>query len=215
MDTATIKRETLILSASVVFLLDPLLLELFNLVHTPKLLALGFTRLIQTLAVLAVVRFFQNDFACIGLAGKDNVPGIVKGAIWSLITAGITLVVFLGLSVSGVNPLKLIRTTLPGSTVQTVYYFIVGGLIAPVAEEIFFRGVLYRFLRPWGFAFALTVSTAVFASFHVLFSGQTFPVVQVAGGILFAVSFEKVKSLWAPVIIHASGNIAIFTLSLI
>ncbi len=215
MDTATVKRETLILSAATVFLLDPLLLELFKTLNTPNLVALGLTRLLQTLAVLAVVRFFQKDLACIGLDIPNTLNGLFKGTVWSLITGAVTLAVFLGLYVSGVNPLKLFRTSLPGSTIQTVSYFIVGGLIAPVAEEVFFRGVLYRFLRPWGFAFALAVSTAVFASFHVLFSGQTFPVTQIAGGILFAACFENVKSLWAPIVIHSTGNIAIFTLSLL
>lgn len=215
MEPAAIRRETLILSAGVVFLLDPLLLELFHFIHTPKLVSLGLTRLIQTLGVFAIVLVFQKSLAPIGLAKTDLFHSLKKGALWALGTGLVTLAFFFLLYVSGVNPLKMVKTRLPKDTIQVVYYFITGGLIAPVAEEVFFRGVLFGFLRNWGFAFALCVSTAIFASFHMLFSGQIFPVTQIAGGFLFATSFEKEKSLWVPIIIHATGNIAIFTLSLL
>jgi len=215
MEPATVKRETLILSAGVVFLLDPLLLELFHFVHTPKLVGLALTRLIQTLGVLAIVLAFQKSLAPIGLSSDHLWNGLKKGTLWALGTGIITLACFFLLYVLGVSPVKMLKTRLPHETIQIIFYFITGGLIAPVAEEVFFRGVLFGFLRTWGFAFALCVSTAIFASFHVLFSGQIFPVTQIAGGLLFATSFEKEKSLWVPIIIHATGNIAIFTLSLL
>ena len=92
---------------------------------------------------------------------------------------------------------------------------VAGGLAAPLAEEVYFRGVLFRFLRTRGFLFALVVSTTVFAGAHMLFSGRSLPLTQIAGGILFAWSFEKEKSLWVPMVIHSTGNIALFTLSLL
>jgi membrane protease YdiL (CAAX protease family) len=118
--------------------------------------------------------------------------------LWSLATGLVTLACFLLLYLLGVNPLKMLKTRLPHETIQIVFYFITGGLIAPLAEEVFFRGVLFGFLRTWGFAFALCVSTAIFASFHVLFSGQIFPVTQIAGGLLFAISFEKENLCGSP-----------------
>lgn len=215
MDTGTIRRETLILSAGAVFLLDPLLMGMFQGLHVPGLVGLGLTRVVQTLAVIGVVLYFQKSLESIGLSGGGLVQGLTRGALWAGATGGVTLFFFFLLHISGVNPLKLFRAPLPDETWKTLCYFVTGGLVAPVAEEVFFRGVLYRFLRVRGFAFALVLSTAIFASFHVLFSGQRFPVTQIAGGLLFAWSMEKEKTLWVPIIIHATGNIAIFTLSLL
>ncbi|RUA03071.1 MAG: CPBP family intramembrane metalloprotease, partial [Deltaproteobacteria bacterium] len=41
------------------------------------------------------------------------------------------------------------------------------------------------------------------------------PVTQLAGGVVFAVAYEKTGSLMAPVMIHILGNLSIFTLALV
>jgi membrane protease YdiL (CAAX protease family) len=41
-----------------------------------------------------------------------------------------------------------------------------------------------------------------------------FPLTQLVGGILFALSYEYSGNLMVPITIHATGNLAIFTLSL-
>ena len=50
-----IKIETLIASTAAVFILDPLLLGLFQALAIPRFLGLGLARIVQTLAVLALV----------------------------------------------------------------------------------------------------------------------------------------------------------------
>jgi membrane protease YdiL (CAAX protease family) len=216
METAEIRRETLILSAGVVFLLDPVLLSFFSALALPKLIGLGFTRILETAGIIAIVLFFQKNLSPIGFIKGEAASGIKKGFLWSAATGALTLSVFLALYFSGINPVKLFRAPVPNSSFDMACYFITGGIIAPVAEEVFFRGVLYRFLRSWGFTFALAVSTSIFAAFHVLFGGsRMLPLTQILGGVLFAVSLEKGKSLWVPIIIHATGNIAIFSLSLL
>jgi len=47
---------------------------------------------------------------------------------------------------------------------------------------------------------------------HVAFS--KIPIVQVVGGIVFAVAYEIEESLMVPITIHVLGNLAIFTLSM-
>ena len=86
-----------------------------------------------------------------------------------------------------------------------------GYVIAPVAEEIFFRGILYGFFRQWGIMVALVISTALFVISHAIGSGL--PITQVIGGLLFAVAYEIEKNLLVPIIIHSLGNLAIFCLS--
>ena len=94
-----------------------------------------------------------------------------------------------------------------------VLFFVVGVLVAPMAEEVFFRGILYGFFRRWGVSAALVLSTLLFVLPHLGTSGL--PITQVIGGVLFAVAYEKEGSLIVPIIIHASGNMAIFTFSLL
>jgi len=82
-----------------------------------------------------------------------------------------------------------------------------------MTEEVFFRGILYGFLRRWGIAVALVLSTCAFAFTHGL--GHGFPLTQVVGGILFAAAYEVEKNLLVPISIHCLGNLAIFSLSLL
>ena len=90
-------------------------------------------------------------------------------------------------------------------------FFILGGFFAPLAEEIFFRGILYGFFRKWGISTAIIVSTLLFVLPHT--SGHTLPITQIIGGILFAVSYEVEKNLLVPITIHSLGNLAIFTIA--
>ena len=41
------------------------------------------------------------------------------------------------------------------------------------------------------------------------------PVTQVVGGLVFALAYEYSGSLLAPILIHALGNLAIFSLALL
>ncbi|MDF1554652.1 MAG: type II CAAX endopeptidase family protein [Deferrisomatales bacterium] len=89
----------------------------------------------------------------------------------------------------------------------------VGGLIAPLFEELVFRGVLYAGLRRRLPAAAATLAvTALFAAAHLPTSGV--PWVQAVGGVLFCVTYELSGSLWAPALVHATGNLALFLLPL-
>jgi len=106
----------------------------------------------------------------------------------------------------------VIRTGFPKSSEDLLLFFLVGGIVAPVTEEVFFRGILYGFLRRWGILVALVLSTAAFALTHGI--GHGFPVTQVVGGILFAGAYEIEKNLVVPITIHCLGNLAIFSLSM-
>jgi hypothetical protein len=112
---------------------------------------------------------------------------------------------------AGINSLSMIRTSLPKNSASLLLFFLVGGIVAPVAEEVFFRGILYGFLRRWGIVVALVLSTSAFAFTHGL--GHGFPLIQVVGGILFAAAYEIEKNLVVPLTIHCLGNLAIFALS--
>ncbi len=175
------------------------------------MLRLGVARLLELGLIVWIVHIVETNVVAIGLHRTRWITGLKKGLLWSAgfgIFSGIVLTI---LHIAGINPLSLIRTSLPKDSASLFLFFLVGGILAPVAEEVFFRGILYGFLRRWGIALALVLSTAAFAVTHGL--GHGFPLTQVVGGLLFAVAFEIEKNLLAPITIHCLGNLAIFSLS--
>lgn len=109
--------------------------------------------------------------------------------------------------------MKYLIIPLPHGSNELILLFLTAGFISPVAEELFFRGLIYRYLRRYGFVPALLLSTTIFASLH--FENNTLPITQIIGGIVFALSFEYSKSIVTPIVIHMSGNITLLLLSMI
>jgi len=78
------------------------------------------------------------------------------------------------------------------------------GLAVPFAEELFFRGVLYRWMRSrWGFWTGLLASSLVFGLLHVDLSlaGATFIM-----GLALGWIYERSQSLWPSILIHTFNN---------
>ncbi|RLB28265.1 MAG: hypothetical protein DRG87_09690, partial [Deltaproteobacteria bacterium] len=139
------------------------------------------------------------------------VHGFTRGLLWSAGFGMVALVVYLVLYAVGIDALPLIKTHTPEAPREIILLFLVGGVVGPAAEEVFFRGFLYGFFRRWGVFVALTMSTLIFVLAHPGF--PHIPVTQVVGGIVFAMAYEAGGSLLAPLTIHALGNTAIFMLS--
>lgn len=149
----------------------------------------------------------------LGIFPKRIIPGILRGFLWS---AGFGLIVGLAaviLMAAGLHPADLIAASLPSAQPGLLFFFVVGGIIGPVAEEMFFRGMLYGYFRSWGMWPALLLSTAVFVLAHAIF--HRIPLPQIVGGILFAIAYEKEKNLMVPITIHVLGNLAIFTIAIL
>jgi len=86
-----------------------------------------------------------------------------------------------------------------------VFFLIMGALIAPVLEEIVFRGFLYRaWERRWGWIPAMLGVSALFALYHRSFASAF------VSSVLFVCLFRRTGSLWAPIVVHAAGNIALW-----
>ncbi|HZO60878.1 MAG TPA: type II CAAX endopeptidase family protein [Solirubrobacterales bacterium] len=80
--------------------------------------------------------------------------------------------------------------------------------IAPIAEEVFFRGFLYQsFRNSFGVWPGAILSGLVFGVIHLEF----FKLVQLAIlGVILALLFEKTRSLWPPIMLHAINNTLAF-----
>jgi len=85
-------------------------------------------------------------------------------------------------------------------------------VLAPVVEELVFRGLLYRMLRErWGVLVSVAVSAAFFSLIHhgMLFSPQ------LIGGVIFALAYEWSRSLWVSIALHMGANTAVYLLSVL
>ena len=212
METKRIRLKTFLLAVVSVFILEAAA-GFLSLPDDFKLPFIGMLRIIEIIMLLLIARFFEKSTASIGLEPATLWKGLTRGCLWSAgfaILAGISGIV---LFLFGVNPLPLFRTNLPGNPLSLSLFFLVGGIIAPFAEEMFFRGLIFGFFRRTGFWFALVFSTVFFVSLHS--SASFIPISQIVGGIVFAVAYELEKNLLVPVTIHVAGNLAIFSISLL
>jgi membrane protease YdiL (CAAX protease family) len=78
------------------------------------------------------------------------------------------------------------------------------GGIASFAEELFFRGVIYQYLRNrWGIWPAVFISSFIFGIAHgdLAIGGAALVI-----GIVLALLYEYSHSLWAAIIVHAANN---------
>lgn len=184
-----------------------------NLVEPLTVAELGPVRIAQIIFLLILIKIREKSLLPIGLTSTGAYQGIKKGLTWAVIFGAAAGLALLIINLLGTNVLKLFQMQLPADGYKLIVFFLVGAFIAPVAEEIFFRGILYGFFRRWGVLPALVLSMLFFVLSHP--SRHTIPVTQIIGGILFAVAYEMEKNLLVPITIHILGNLAIFTIAVV
>jgi membrane protease YdiL (CAAX protease family) len=189
---------------------------------SPPLVAIGLARCLEMgliVLIFYVSRKGFNGLDAIGLSRRRMKRGLRQGLIWSACFGVLAGIGGFMLFLAGMDPFRLIHVNLPQTKSGLFLFFVVGGVIAPVAEEILFRGVIYGYLRKnvfsglrhWGIWPALIISTALFVMAHQ--TGSGIPLPQLVGGVVFCLTYEMEKSLVTPIIIHSLGNLALFTLS--
>jgi membrane protease YdiL (CAAX protease family) len=126
-------------------------------------------------------------------------------AFWLLAAAGLAAAWLHRVATGEAPPprkiLELLPCADPGPRVIMICITI---LLSPVAEEVFFRGVLFSSLRArCGFWAAALMSSLVFAGLHL--SPVHFPSLLVLGLVL-AWLYERTGSLWPAMVLHALHN---------
>jgi membrane protease YdiL (CAAX protease family) len=96
-----------------------------------------------------------------------------------------------------------------------VWFFLVAAVIAPIVEELFFRGFLFQgFRQTYGWRPALLLSSAIFGAAHLdpVSLVPTFVL-----GCVLAYLFHRSNSVWPGIIFHATVNsmslIAVYVIS--
>jgi membrane protease YdiL (CAAX protease family) len=90
----------------------------------------------------------------------------------------------------------------PFAPILNYIEFIVAVIIAPIVEEILFRGVmLHRFTIKWGVKWAILASSIIFALFHA----------DIIGAFIFAIVmcilYIKTASILVPIVAHIINNL--------
>lgn len=110
------------------------------------------------------------------------------------------------------------RMDLFGAGMDTWYgnvlLFVGIGILAPIAEELFFRGLIYDWFRQrapiW---LSVLVSSVIFGFAH--FDSVGVAVSAFIMGIVLAVAYERTKSLWVSIGIHIVTNSIAYLLILV
>jgi membrane protease YdiL (CAAX protease family) len=86
--------------------------------------------------------------------------------------------------------------------------FLSGVIIAPIAEEIVFRGYLYKAFRDrFRPSYAIVLSAALFSAIHLeLLAAVPLFVI----GVVLAYVYEKTGNLMAPITLHVLNNAVAF-----
>jgi membrane protease YdiL (CAAX protease family) len=150
-------------------------------------------------------------------ARAEALRALLGGAIYAgPVILATSVIAFAAVGIAGVTPPSPLPPThtLDG----LVLHLIAGAMVAPVAEELLFRGfALTAWRRTVGVRGAIIRSSIVFVLAHVLFvSGDTFGetvrVALVAGLVRIPVAvalgwlFVRTGSIWGPIGLHAAFN---------
>lgn len=100
------------------------------------------------------------------------------------------------------HDVEMAQALVPAEMVRSL---LVMGILAPLTEELVFRGLLYRaWEAKWGWIPAMLASSALFAAYHPNI------VPAFVAGILYACVYRRTGSIWAPILVHAAFNVLVW-----
>jgi membrane protease YdiL (CAAX protease family) len=103
-----------------------------------------------------------------------------------------------------VSNVQVVIGGLPLDAVTIALAFIAVAVAAPLAEELYFRGLMYQaFRRHWGVAAATVASAVFFSAAHLL---PPLALVLLYMGVVLALVFQWLGSLRASIALHALNN---------
>jgi membrane protease YdiL (CAAX protease family) len=210
MEPDRIKMSTLLAATAAIVLLEWAAYSAVSEALASAMVATGLIRSIGIGLLLAITFKMQGRLDAIGLRPSAIGSGTLRGIVWSMSFGAVVVAGLIIGRLAGFNLVELLKFRLSHRPADILLFFVVGSVIAPVAEEIYFRGLVYGYLRRWGSGVAILGSTFLFVAAHPAL--QIIPVTQIIGGLLFAIAYEVEKNLMVPIVIHTTGNLALFSL---
>lgn len=171
-----------------------------DLAQSAAVLLLEFAYLLPVVLIFAWrhihwkhLKFGKFEWSALGIG-----CGLLIGSYVIIIIHNI-LLFLLGIDTQGENIMKLFA-----ELDSPFWFFVVGAVIAPIVEEVFFRGFLFQGLRErYGWTTAMWLSAVIFAVAHLdlVVLIPTFIL-----GCLLAYIFHRSNSIWPGVILHFLVN---------
>lgn len=149
----------------------------------------------------ALVHWLERRDVVAELAPRPAIPQLVIGAVigFILLTIVIGGLVFSGFGTVVVPPVIIIPTLA-----------IAISLISGVAEELLFRGAMFRIVEErWGTLVALLISAGFFGAVHGGNQGATVlssVAIAIEAGLLLALAYSATRTLWLPIGLHFGWN---------
>jgi membrane protease YdiL (CAAX protease family) len=148
------------------------------------------------------IRKYKVGWKALGLKGFDvSVLGIGCGLLLLSYAFNLVYGLFLGLFGLSIQP-----DVVPLFTgLSSPWLLFIGGIVvAPLVEEIFFRGFVFAGLRNrYGWQKAALLSAALFGLIHFT-PTAIIPIFLL--GYIFAYLYQRSGSLWPSILMHASSN---------
>ena len=169
----------------------------------------------QAVGLLGVLLLLRRRSVPLGplvgpLRPTGRLLGIGAGLGVTTIVVSLTVVsILVGLSGNDAAPEQLLTGDVMGSPLQILLAVLIAVVLAPLAEELVFRGLLHRNLRRrMRIVPATLISSVLFAIVHVevVFSQPIALVGLTLAGAVMAIAYERTGSLVVPVVIHAVYN---------
>jgi hypothetical protein len=142
--------------------------------------------------------------------GRLSSRSVVHGLGWGLLFLVVSAVVSTVLAAFGVEQNQAQQFPLEGTgTAGRVAVLLAGGLLAPFAEEVFFRGYVFRAMAARkGLARGVIYSSLLFGIVHLNLAAFL-PIS--LGAVLLALAYHRSRDLWTAIVAHAVNNIFAFT----
>lgn len=197
--------DTWIGVALLVLLSIGMLVALFLGVNRKFLQNIGvlFLELIYLLPIVLIFAWRRIHWKYLGF-GKFtlNVMGLGCGLLiggYIIIILHNALLYVFGISAQGDQIFEILN-----QLESPVWFFITGAVIAPLVEEIFFRGFLFQgFRQKYGWLPAILLSSAIFGVAH-LDPVSLIPTFVL--GCVLAYVYHRSNSVWPGIIFHAAVN---------
>jgi len=166
------------------------------------------TGVILLLVWLAMRFYYRRNLSSIGLGASGRWDGFLLGVRWGPVlfllvsTAGLLVQVLFKVSPMPQPFTKMVLSTY--NPIQLVVAFLMGVVLAPIGEEVLFRGVVFPALKDrLGAVMGIIISSLMFGVLHA----DPLRLVPLAlGGAFLAVLYQHTSSLYAPIAAHGVWN---------
>lgn len=160
---------------------------------------IGLGLAIYKLAIVKLGERPRDDLPAFG-AVKDLAIGVALGFVLISVVVGVAAIV------------DVYNVVGQGGTEQLLRLLIATAIVPGILEEIFFRGILFRWVEEWaGSWVALIVTAALFGLAHILNPNATWFssfAIAVEAGLLLGGAYMLTRNLWMPIGLHAAWNFA-------